>query len=155
MICSHCNEANAELQMVRRMLTEQAKARQLTTLFPSGCSTHVCLLKQDARAHAKCVICDSTRSPSMPTRKQDPLCGCSVQACYGQYPTPEAYKSQLSCINGAEACVTHLRADGLHSGFVSNLSIGQFTGLLYAEAFGQSAPSQAAQAHQAGEGRAS
>jgi len=41
-------KANAELQMVRRMLTEQAK---------------------DARAHAKCVICDSTRSPSMPTRK--------------------------------------------------------------------------------------
>lgn len=41
-------KANAELQMVRRMLTEQAK---------------------DARAHAKCVICDSTRAPSMPTRK--------------------------------------------------------------------------------------
>ncbi|CAE6952894.1 RPAP3 [Symbiodinium natans] len=41
-------KAAAELQMVRRMLTEQAK---------------------DARAHAKCVMCDSTRSPNMSTRK--------------------------------------------------------------------------------------
>ncbi|CAE7633560.1 RPAP3, partial [Symbiodinium pilosum] len=41
-------KAVAELQMVRRMLAEQAK---------------------DARAHAKCVMSDSTRSAAMPTRK--------------------------------------------------------------------------------------
>lgn len=41
-------KAVAELQMARRMLAEQAK---------------------EARAHAKCVICDPTRYPTMPTRK--------------------------------------------------------------------------------------
>lgn len=41
-------KASAELQMVRRMLAEQAK---------------------EARAHAKCVMCDPTRDPTMPTRK--------------------------------------------------------------------------------------
>lgn len=41
-------KAVAELQMVRRMLAEQAK---------------------EARAHAKCVMCDPTRYPTMPTRK--------------------------------------------------------------------------------------
>jgi len=41
-------KAVAELQMARRMLAEQAK---------------------EARAHAKCVMCDPTRYPTMPTRK--------------------------------------------------------------------------------------
>ncbi|CAJ1381444.1 unnamed protein product [Effrenium voratum] len=41
-------KASAELQMVRRMLAEQAK---------------------EARAHAKCVMCDPTRHSTMPSRK--------------------------------------------------------------------------------------
>ena len=55
--------------MVRRMLAEQAKARAWIRA-PETCKRSPST--QDARAHAKCVMCDSTRSPSMPTRKCEP-----------------------------------------------------------------------------------
>ena len=77
-IASICTEAIrefrkavAELQMVRRMLAEQAKAT-ISIQYTVFCFDVSCLLNQDARAHAKCVMSDSTRSAAMPTRKLTP-----------------------------------------------------------------------------------